>query len=1413
MEKSDISGLTKFKGEANKLAPLHRVYGMTENEQILAGLLKDAHSWTDLKPLLSKYNTTETETTKKNTKAGKLFELFAKLCFEHDSNFKEEYNIKKAFLYEELPDDLKQKLRIGKIEHGIDLILLSNDDQTIAVQCKFKNNEEVKLNWNSEKLGNFFGFARNANYHIVLSNSSDITDVAKNLTTDFKFLGYSYLKDISPETFQSIHLALTNKTEPPTEKPKPRKYQEEAITAVLNHFKEKDNDRGQLILPCGAGKTLTALWIKEALQARNTLVLVPSLALLRQIKKEWNKSFNEQFIRLNVCSEKDIDSDKNVENDALIVHTYEIPGNVTSDKKVIADFLKQPNNKVVFCTYQSLQAVVDALQLIPSFQFDLILADEAHKTAGFEDQNKFTLVHNPDKVRSARRLYMTATPRIASAELKKHHKERLMYLKDMSNPKVFGKEAYRMTFGTAIDKKILVNYKIIAVGVSDTDLKKYIDKNIVLTKTERIIDYANNYALNIAMEKYNAFHALTFHSRVELAERFAARHPKLITNIHAYSISGTQTTSEREKILDTFKAQPRAVISNARCLTEGVDVPVIDMVYYGDPKNSKIDIVQSAGRALRTGKIIQNGVIVEKEWGFIVVPIFHKDKQTVEEAIDKSQYKNLITVIRSLCDQDEGLAAEINQLAWERETTQPKGTIEFTFSDDETDKVIQFEQIQEKLKKALFNQIIDNLKDPWEIHYKQLEDYFKEHGHSDIQAREKHKGFALGTWAVGQRVEYRNNRLSEREIKLLEKLNFPFEPKNFFPEFIIELKAFHKKYGHTKVVTQSKEYPKLGRTVNKVRGMYTRGKMNKFGNIVDKGRGTLLKSEIDELNKLGFVWTALQDNWDANFSELKKYFKIHGHSDVESTEDQDLYYWCWRQKKRAKRLTEEQKQKFATVNFSYTIRPKTPNTGLPRQPKLNSHNKNWDEMLERLKTFKEQYQTFQIPKKTNEEKQLASWIFTQRISNNNGKLSQDRIDKLNAIQFPWVIGRGRRKIGANATLKKEKINNLSVEKLRKHKHDDRWMEMFDKIKKYTDQYKDFYIPRSPDEYNQLRIWAITQRIAYKSNKLSQERIATLNSIQFPWTIGRGRKKTTRVAQAKKEKIKKFKAEKIKSVDTWDKHYLKLIKYKLDNEDCNVPRNYPDKTFSHWVSRQRNLYKKGQLTKEQIHKLNLLEFQFSNLKKKSEKELWMKTYKKLVIYFNKYGDSSPKINYGDEQLISWVVQQRHRKRKGTLRQEFIDLLEKVKFDWNPERYTGGFKADNETWLLRLQELIKYKKEFKDTNVSQLNKPYYSLARWVNDQRVSFKRKTLSQFRIEKLNELNFIWEIKEAKYEQIFNERFNELVAYHKIHKDYKVPQNCKEFPKLGSWVSQIRHRGTTPERKKRLDDIGFNWKMIKKNGE
>lgn len=1404
---------------------------MTENEKILAGLLQGVHSWTDLKPKLSEYNTSATDTTAKTTRAGKLFEYFTKLCFLHDSEFAAEYDCKEIYLYEELPSDLKQKLNLPTVEHGIDLLIIDRDGKVIAIQCKFKNDETVKLNWNADKLGNFFGFARNADLHCVFSNSSDITQVAQNLTDNFKFFSYSHLQNISAATFEKMRTALIGLPIKEIKKPTPHDYQEDAIEAVVNHF--KDNERGQLILPCGAGKTLTSLWIKEKLQATNTLVLVPSLALLRQIKSNWNEAYNTKFIRLNVCSEKDIDAD--IDNDIAITHTYEIPGNVTSDKNLVASFLQRPENKVVFSTYQSLQVVVDALQEVPDFQFDLIIADEAHKTAGFEDQNKFTLVHNKEKVRGVKRLYMTATPRIASPELKAKHTGRITFLKDMSNPKVYGKEAYRMTFGTAITKKILVNYKIIAVGVSDSDLKKYIERNIQLTKSESITDYAHNYALNIVMEKYQAFHALTFHSRITSAVAFAKRHSKLVPNAISTSISGAQTTSEREIILKAFEQANKAVVSNAKCLTEGVDVPVIDVVYYSDPKNSKIDIVQSAGRALRKAKHRN------KEMGFIVVPIFHKDRETVEDAIEKSDYKNLITVIRSLCDQDERLVTEINELAWEKESRKQKATIEFTFSDDQTEKVIQFEQIQEKLKNALFNQVIETLKDSWEIHYKEVEQYFKANGNSNIPARYKlENGFGLGTWCVSQRVNFNKGLLSDSEIKKLEKLNFDFDPdKSLFESDFQKLLDYKAKNGHVNVPTMGTY---LGRKVNKFRINYR--------------KGILSQERIDRLTSIGFQFTFEElKTWDERFLELKKYYELHNTKQVNSAIDLALYSWERRQRQTYSKgkLEQEQINKLNEIGFDWTFRVVREtkdkwdvrfeifkkywknnhtveisenhldyeilklfvkdlkyNFGRNRLndtrlnqlkeigfnfnllPTSETKEKQWDSFYERLKALYESKGNSLIPK-SDEFSDMPPWIAAQRRAKMLGSLIEAKEKLLNEIGFPWTG-----KIQANKESEEDKISN-----------ERRWNESYSELKEYYLKHNTCLVPFT-EEYNSLRLWIITQRKSGKKNLLSEERRKLLDEISFPWEVQLG-------ARRKREK-----KDTVTHEEEWNSSFDELLTFHNEFKTFIIPNDKKYQSLRSWCSTQRIFNNKGKIQEDRFKKLDALGFPWElkrgrkkireQVERHSYASQWETMFNVLVDYHQTHQTFKIPLDEKYGTLRRWVQTQQNLKRKGKLTPERLQKLSDINFTWSIESPTPNrFGKDNEGyWLKMFDQLFSFVIKHNHAIIPRGDDTSRPLALWLVKQRKLFREGKLPQEKIEKFKRINVdLAYNRSQEFESIWMKRYNELVEFKEKFGHCSPSAKKAEEKSIGTWVllqRMDRKKNKLEERKvKLLDKINFIW--------
>ena len=1413
---------------------------MTENEKILAALLQNVHSWTELKPKLSEYNTSTTDTTTKTTRAGKLFEYFTKLCFLHDTEFSEEYNCKDIYLYDEIPTDLRQRLNLPLVEHGIDLLIVDHDEQIIAVQCKFKNDETVKLNWNADKLGNFFGFARNANLHCIFSNSSDITQVAQNLTDNFKFFSYSHLQNISAATFEKMRTALIGEPIKEINKKKPHYYQKKAIVAVVSHF-NNNNERGQLILPCGAGKTLVALWIKERLQAKNTLVLVPSLALLRQIKASWNEAYNTKFIRLNVCSEKDIDSD--IDNDIAITHTYEIIGNVTSDKIDVANFLQRPDNKVVFSTYQSLQVVVDALQLIPDFHFDLIIADEAHKTAGFEDQNKFTLVHNKDKVRGLKRLYMTATPRIASDELVAVAKktERIKFLKDMSNPKEFGKEAYRMTFGTAIDKKILVKYKIIAVGVSDYDLKTYIEKNIQLSKSESITEYAHNYALNIVMEKYKAFHALTFHSRIHLAESFTKRHNRLIPNVISASISGKQTTSEREIILKAFEKADKAVVSNAKCLTEGVDVPVIDVVYYSDPRNSKIDIVQSAGRALRKSK---HG---NKEWGFIVVPIFHKDRETVEEAIEKSDYKNLITVIRSLCDQDERLVTEITELAYNKDRKKSNGTFELTFSDEQTDTIIQFEQIKEKLKNSLFNQVIETLKDSWEIHYKEVEEYFNLHGHCNLKARYKTKdGFGLGTWCVSQRVNYNKGLLADTEIKKLQKINFDFDPdRTLFENDFKKLLQYKEINGHVNVPTVGTN---LGRRVNRLRLYYR--------------KGILSPEKIERLISIGFQFT-FNDNksWDERFEDLKLYYKNNNTKNVLSNIDLSLYFWEKRLRASKNKLTQIQIQKLTEIQFDWEFEinretwdekykilksyfdlnntSRVPSTD-PLYKKLrhfihNNNSKYRESKLdvEKLKLLNDikfdflgntenelkeldwnkNYEVFKRLfletgnlnlEKSSENDNLLKWAKKQRRQKVKQVLSAEKITLLNEIGFPWVGW-----VSANKSNKKFKISN-----------EEKWNMNYEKLKNHFEINNTCLLPFET-EYNPLRSWIVIQRKNYKRGKLSETQFELLNNINFPWNVKRGAvRKTPKVI-------------KISNEEEWNKMYQNLVEFTSNAKTFKIPTTSDFNALRSWCMVQRNRNNNGKLLEHRLNKLNEIGFPWVLKRGKTKTketfvkvlkdEYWEAMFQKLQSFYEENNHFYIPDSEENSKLIGWVNTQIIYRRRGKITPYRLSKLNSINFTFSKAKSPNDRKgipkaltAQQEMqWLKMFEKLHLFVTENGHSSIPRSTKENERLSHWLILQRKNYRENKLPDEKAEKLKAINVDLSYNKAVvYDNIWMKRYNQLAEYFNQRGHSNVSGRDKENKSLGQWVlvqrREMKKSELEPFKIELLEKLNFSWSLENK---
>ncbi len=1020
---------------------------MTEYKNILTELIKDKVTWRELKPELSKYNVHSTETTEKDTRAGKIFEVFTKLYFLVSPTEKD--NFKNVWLFEETPLEVRNKLNLGNQDYGVDLVLQDIEDQYFVVQCKYKNDESSKLNWSADKIANLFAFCPNANGYIVFSNAIDLDNVSKTRHNNFTFYGVANLNEIEKETFNSIYSLLNQNQLLERKLHHPLPHQEIAINECIQWFTEGKESRGQLILPCGAGKTLTALWIKERLQSKNTLVLVPSLALLRQIKNEWLKQRKNIYQYLCVCSETDIDKDT---TDTLVTHTYEIDTRVTTDSEHVKSFLlKQLDEKVIFSTYHSLQVIADAIKEI-DVEFDFTFCDEAHKTAGVGN-NKFSLVHNNNLIPSKYRLYATATPRIVKESLKKKLGDDLNYAYDMNDPITFGYEFHRMTFKDAIEKEILVDYKIVAIGVNSEELKEYIEQRRFVDKNISIDELANNYALEHVMQKYNANHGLTFHSRVKLAQDFANRHGQLFPKTKTFSVSGEQPTSYRNLVLEEFKNSEKAIISNARCLTEGVDVPTIDLVYFCDPKNSKVDIVQAVGRALRKKE--------GKKLGLIVVPIYHSQKDEVENSISSGSFKNLLQVIRALCDQDERLQDEINFIAFGK-GKRKSNKIDIISSSflEEQDKII-LEGFEEKLRNSLFDQIIEKSSNNWDLWFLNLKNYL-EGNNQEYPSKKDDKD--LYNWIANQINRKKNGTLKNEELRKLHSINFVWS--------IVEWK-WERMFSQFQEYSNNNVFPPCqGIDDNELVTWY------KYQTNCIRENKILSKEQKRRFLSIDkkFEGPPSRKKWFEPYNELVKFRQENPTKwpqyDRENTKSNEskLYVFCqtMRTRYRENDLGNFWFEKMTELDFNF-----------------EGKTDNWTQYWQEIKDMLENRNTISVEELGGN---AYSWIFRHRKSYEEGTLSD--------------------------------YQNKKIEELKLDRFFETWEQKFNKVKNWIKENNRFPTRDLQPEYSS---WLYSQRVVYKNFNLTKEQIEELNSIKFN-LVPNGNEKIQKKWLVMFESVKNFRQE-------------------------------------------------------------------------------------------------------------------------------------------------------------------------------------------------------------------------------------------------------------------------------------------------
>lgn len=390
------------------------------------------------------------------------------------------------------------------------------------------------------------------------------------------------------------------------------RFQEDAASATVKELQA--NDRAQLIMACGTGKTRVGLKVAERLETRRVLVLVPSLPLVSQTLQEWREHARRPFRALAVCSD-----DEATEGDTA---------GVTSDREDIRVFLRGEEPMVVFCTYQS----ADLVEEIPGAVFDLAIYDEAHKTAG-NVEKFFARTLQGDWI--AKRLFMTATPRVA-----RKGEEGFFSMDDAS---VYGETAYRLSFRQAVEAEVICDYRIVVSVVLDDGFEPEGQVRPLAV------------ALDKAMHNAGAEKVFSYHSTVAEARAFEKECEPLPMQL--FHVNGRMKGHDRHKQMVNFEKAKRAVMTNARCLIEGVDVPAVDMVAFTSPKRSVVDIVQAAGRTMRLDK---HG---HKKKGTIFLPLFLRSGESVEEGLERTKYDQIYTVLQALAEHDELLAEAVRSVA------------------------------------------------------------------------------------------------------------------------------------------------------------------------------------------------------------------------------------------------------------------------------------------------------------------------------------------------------------------------------------------------------------------------------------------------------------------------------------------------------------------------------------------------------------------------------------------------------------------------------------------------------------------------------------------------------------------------------------------------------------------------------
>jgi len=662
------------------------------------------------------------------TELGNAFEQLSKVFLENDATQTQQYS--KIWHYK---DWAKEHEGYSTNDIGIDLVAkLRNEEGYCAIQCKFY---EPEHSISKADLDSFISASSTNDFTRLMLIDTSTQSIGKNAQSVFEKINQEYIRIQLSELEESRidwSSYFSDGTVHLHSKKELRDHQIKALNAVREGLAE--DDRGKMIMACGTGKTFTSLCIAEELtgSGKTVLYMVPSLALMSQTVREWKNDAKEDFTAFSACSDEKVGK-KKASDDQIEVNLNDLAFPATTDARKLSEQIKNADKTkmtVVFSTYHSIEVISSAQYDHNLDEFDLIICDEAHRTTGAtlagDDESNFVKIHSDENVRGKKRLYMTATPRIFGETAKKKADDGEVALASMDDEYTFGKNLFHRGFGWAVDNNLLTDYKVVVLVMDEQLVSDRVQRSFTEGAELELDDATKMVGCYKALAKVGMQtnkndiledikpmkRALAFCQNINSSQMFSSEFSSVVNdyisnedvteehktdlNVELFHVDGSFNAEQRNEKLTWLKDETDEnicrVLTNVRCLSEGVDVPALDAILFLHPRKSQIDVVQSVGRVMRKAE--------GKKLGYVILPITVAPGVSAEKALnDNENYKVVWQILNALRAHDERFDSTINRIGLGEDVSDRIEIIDGTSTSELEATTAVVEDVKPKVKK------------------------------------------------------------------------------------------------------------------------------------------------------------------------------------------------------------------------------------------------------------------------------------------------------------------------------------------------------------------------------------------------------------------------------------------------------------------------------------------------------------------------------------------------------------------------------------------------------------------------------------------------------------------------------------------------------------------------------------------